>query len=93
MGKILTSLIAWAMSNFAARVLTSVGFAILGSVTFNRFIEYFINKALTQLTQIPMVGLLGIAGVDTAISIMITSALIRVYLSTAIQSLKIVKKQ
>lgn len=93
MGKILLMVISWAMSNLVARILTSIGFAILGTITFNQFIEYFINKALNQLTQIPMIGLLGIAGVDTAISIMITATIIKVYLSTVVQSLKLVRKK
>lgn len=80
------------MSGFFARFLTSAGFALLGAMTFTQFIEYFISKAIDHLPQIPMIGLLGIAGVDTAISIMITSVMIKLYLSTLVQSMKIVKK-
>lgn len=92
MGKLLASVITWAMSNLFARFLTSAGFAVLGAITFDQFINYFVNKAINQLSNIPMLGLLGVAGIDKAISIMITAALIRVYLSTLVQSLKIVKK-
>lgn len=92
MSRLLVAIVSWAMSNFFAKILTSIGFAVLGAMTFTHFIEYFINKAINQLGSIPMIGLLGIAGVDTAISIMITSVMIKVYLSTVVQSLKIVKK-
>lgn len=92
MGKLLFGLFGWAMSNFVARVLTSIGFAILGSITFSQFIEYFVQKALQQFSQIPMLGLLGISGIDTAISIWISAIMMRLYLSTVVQSLKIVKK-
>lgn len=92
MSKALTAILAWAMSSFFARFLTSAGFALLGAMTFTQFIEYFINKAITQLTQVPMIGLLGIAGVDTAISIMISAVMIKLYLSTVVQSMKIVRK-
>lgn len=93
MGKILVGIISWAMTNLASRVLASIGFAILGTVSFNKFIEYFINKALNQFAHIPMIGLVGIAGIDTAISIVISSVMIKLYLSTVIQSLKLVPKK
>lgn len=93
MGKLLFTLISWAMSNFVARILTSIGFAVLGSVTFTPFIQYFINKLISQFSQIPMTGLLGLAGIDTAISVYISAIFIRFYLSTVVQSLKIARKK
>lgn len=88
----LVGLFTWAMSGFIARILVGAGFAVLGSMTFSIFVNYFIDKLLSQLSNIPFIGLLGLAGVDKAISIMITAILIRVYLSTVVQSVKIVKK-
>lgn len=92
MGKLLVSVLSWAMGSFFARILTGAGFAILGSITFSNFINYFVDKLIAQLSDIPFVGLLGLAQVDKAISIMIAAVLIRVYLSTLVQSVKIVKK-
>lgn len=80
------------MSNFLAKVLTSAGLAILGTLTFSQFINYFLSKAINSLNEVPMLGLLGVVGFDKAISIIITAYMIRVYLSTVIQSVKIVKK-
>lgn len=88
----LVSLVTWAMSGFIARVLVGAGFAVVGSLSFGVFVNYFINKLLLQLSNIPFIGLLGLAGIDKAISIMISAVLIRVYLSTVVQSVKIVKK-
>lgn len=88
----LVGLLTWAMSGFIARILTGAGLALLGSISFSAFINYFIDKLLSQLSHIPFIGLLGLAGIDKAISIMITAVLIRVYLSTVVQSVKIVKK-
>lgn len=88
----LVGLLTWAMSGFIARILVGAGFAVLGSMTFSVFVNYFIDKLLNQLSNIPFIGLLGLLGIDQAISIMITAVLIRVYLSTVVQSIKIVKK-
>lgn len=80
------------MSSLFARILTSIGFVILGKITFNDFIQYFVDKAIRQLSHIPMSGFVGLAGIDVAISVMISAVMIRFYLSTVIQSLKIVRK-
>lgn len=93
MGKILFAIVSWAMSNFIARILTSIGFAILGTITFTPFIQYFVNKAINQLNTIPMIGLLGLAGIDVGISVIISAIFIRLYLSTVVQTLKIVRKK
>lgn len=91
MGKLLSGLFAWAMSGFVARVLAGAGLAILGSVTLGVFVNYFINKALSIMGNIPMIGLLGVAGVDTAISTMIAGAMIKLYLSSVMQGVKVVR--
>lgn len=88
----LVGLLMWAMSGFIARILVGAGFAVLGSITFGNFINYFVAKMLSQLSAVPYVGLLGLADIDKAISIMVSAVLMRVYLATAVQSIKIVKK-
>lgn len=91
MGRLLSSLLGWFATNFLGRVLAGAGLAIAGSYTFGMFINYFINKALGMLSSIPMVGLIGVAGIDKAISILLTAAMIRIYLATVSQGINIVK--
>lgn len=92
MSKLLTAILSWAMSSFANKVLTSIGFAILGTISFGTFVNYFLHKAIASFSEIPMLGLIGIAGIDKAISIMISAYVMRVYLSTVVSSIKFVKK-
>lgn len=92
MFKILVSIFAWCMTNFIGRILAGAGLAIAGSYTIGIFVDYFINKALMQLNTIPMVGLIGVAGIDKSISILLTAVMIKLYLSTVTQSIKVVKK-
>lgn len=91
MGGLIARILRWFAANFLGRALAGAGLAIAGSYTFGLFIDYFINKALGMLSGIPMVGLLGVAGIDKAISILITAAMIRVYLATVSQGVNIVK--
>lgn len=91
MGKLLTAIGTWLMSNFIGRALAGAGLAIAGSYTFGLFIDYFINKALAMLNNISMVGLIGVAGIDKAISILLTAVMIKVYLATVSQGINIVK--
>lgn len=91
MGKLLTAIGTWLMSNLIGRALAGAGLAIAGSYTFGLFIDYFINKALAMLNNIPMVGLIGVAGIDKAISILLTAVMIKVYLATVSQGINIVK--
>lgn len=92
MGKLLFGVITWALSGVIARIITSAGIAILGSITFAQFINYFLDKALLQLSEMSFVGLIGLAGIDKAISIYLTAVMIKIYLATVVQSVKIVKK-
>ncbi|ELA08289.1 hypothetical protein MOMA_06996 [Moraxella macacae 0408225] len=91
MGKLLTTIGTWLISNFIGRALAGAGLAIAGSYTFGLFIDYFINKALSMLNNIPMAGLIGVAGIDKAISILLTAVMIKVYLATVSQGINIVK--
>lgn len=81
------------MTNFLGRVLAGAGLTIAGTYTIGIFIDYFVSKALSVLNDIPMVGLIGIAGIDKAISILITAVMIKLYLSTLSQSIKIVRAE
>ncbi len=81
----------WLLGSFIGRILVGAGLALVGNFTFGKFVDYFIAKAITTLNAIPMVGLLGVAGIDKAISILITGIMIKVMLASSTQGLKLAK--
>lgn len=91
MGRFFMLAMTWIVENLLAKILTSAGLALLGSVALTPFVQYFINKALQALSYIPMLGLIGVAGIDKAISILVSCAMIRLYLSTVMQGISITK--
>ncbi len=91
MWKWVIQFVVWVLGNFIGRILTGAGLALVGNYTFGKFIDYFVSKAISSLNAIPMVGLLGVAGIDKAISILITGIMIKVFLATATQGLKLSK--
>lgn len=91
MGKFVFGALAWFSSTFLTRVLAGAGLALAGNYTFGIFINYFLNKGFGLLSDIPMIGLVGIAGIDDAISILITGAMIQIYLNSVTQGVNIVK--
>ncbi len=93
MGKFALLILAWFLENFIGRILLGAGLAIAGNFTFGKFIHYFIDKAINSINAIPMVGLLGVAGIDQALSIMITGVMIKLYLATAMQGIKLARKK
>lgn len=80
------------MGNFIARVLLGAGLVLVTNLVFDKYIHYFLDKAFALIPNIPASGLLGLAGVDDAISILISALLVRVYLFTLSQGVKVVKK-
>lgn len=91
MKSMLAGLFTWLAGNLLGRILAGAGLALAGSYTFGKFIQYFINKALTSLSSIPMSGLIGVAGIDTAISILLSAVMIRLYLHQVTATIGIVK--
>lgn len=92
MGKLIFGAMAWFSTNLLTRLLAGAGLAIAGNYTFGLFVDYFLNKGIGLLADIPMIGLIGIAGIDDAISILITGAMIQIYLNSVSQAVKVVKK-
>lgn len=92
MGKLIFGALAWFSTNLLTRLLAGAGLAIAGNYTFGLFVNYFLNKGIGLLADIPMIGLIGIAGIDDAISILITGAMIQIYLNSVSQAVKVVKK-
>lgn len=91
MQAMLVGVFGWLASNFLGRLLAGAGLALAGAYTFGKFIDYFINKALGSLSSIPMVGLIGVAGIDTAISILLSAVMIKLYLYQLSATIGIVK--
>ena len=91
MGKLLAAIGSWLVSNFIGRALAGAGLAIAGNFAFGIFIDYFIDKAIGYVANVPMIGLIGVAGIDKAMSILITATMIRVYLSTTSTGISIVR--
>ena len=91
MQAMLVGVFGWLASNLLGRILAGAGLALAGAYTFGQFIEYFINRALGSLSSIPMSGLIGVAGIDTAISIILSAYMIRLYLHQLTATIGIVK--
>lgn len=75
------------------QVLAGAGLGLATTTAFNAFLNYYKNKAIYELGQLGEVaGLLGLAGLDKAISIIIGAYLASVYIKTFATGLKVVKK-
>lgn len=75
------------------QVLAGAGLGLATNTAFNAFLNYYKNKAIYELGQLGEVaGLLGLAGLDKAISIIIGAYLASVYIKTFATGLKVVKK-
>ncbi|WP_323842846.1 DUF2523 family protein [Moraxella sp. Pampa] len=79
--------------NWLAQILTGSGIGLVTITGFNAFIDYYKSKALHELGELGAVsGLLGLAGIDKAISIIIGAYLASVYIKTFASGLRVVKK-
>lgn len=75
------------------QVLAGSGLGLATTVGFNTFIDYYKLKTIAELGRLGGVsGLLSIAGVDKAISIIIGAYLASVYINTFASSLRLIKK-
>lgn len=92
MAEMLIKIGVWFLSNFIARVLLGAGLVLVSSFVFDRYIHYFLNRAFALVPSIPASGLLGLAGVDIALSVLISALMVRVYLYTISQGVKVLKK-
>lgn len=92
MGSMLSKIATWLLSNFIAKVLLGAGLAVASNLVFDKYINYFLNKSFALISNIPAIGLLGLSGVDKAISILISALFVRLYLYGLSQSIRIVKK-
>lgn len=74
------------------QVLTGAGLGLATTASFTTFIDYYKLKTINELGQLGAVsGLLSIAGLDKAISIIIGAYMASVYINTFASSLKLIK--
>ena len=79
--------------NWLAQILAGGGVGLATIAGLNIFIDYYKQKALSELGELGAVsGLLGLAGIDKAISIIIGAYLASVYIKTFAGGLRVVKK-
>jgi uncharacterized BrkB/YihY/UPF0761 family membrane protein len=89
----LATLIANNNKSWIAQILTGAGLGLASFAALTMFVDYYKSKALDSFGALGSVtGILGLAGVDKAISILIGAYLASVYIKTFASSLKIVKK-
>lgn len=75
------------------QILAGAGLGLATTTAFNSFIDYYKDRAIAELGQLGAVsGLLGLSGLDKAISIIIGAYLASVYIKTFATGLKVVKK-
>ncbi len=79
--------------SWLAQILAGAGLGIASTAAFTAFVTYYKTQAIANLGQLGLVsGILGLSGLDTAISIVIGSYLASVYIKTFASGLKVIKK-
>ena len=79
--------------SWIAQILTGAGIGLVSVIGMDTFVDYYKQQALSSLGSVGTItGLLGIAGVDRCISIIIGAYLASVYIKTFATGLKAVKK-
>lgn len=79
--------------SWLAQILTGAGLGLVTMGALTGFVDYYKQNAIDNLGQLGLVsGILGLSGLDTAISIIIGSYLAGVYIKTFAAGLKVIKK-
>lgn len=79
--------------SWLSQVLTGAGLGLVSTAVLTTFIDYYKSQAIANLGQLGLVsGILGLSGLDKALSIVIGSYLAGVYIKTFAAGLKVVKK-
>jgi hypothetical protein len=83
MWAILLRIITWAMSSAAVTALTGAGLGLVTSTVILELANKYINSAVSSMSAIgDIAGLLGVAGCDVALSIVIGAIVCRVTVSS-----------
>lgn len=89
----LHSLLSANNKSWLGQVLAGAGLGLASTAAFSTFIDYYKVKVITSFNALGAVtGILGLAGVDKAISIVIGAYLAGIYIKTFASGLRIVKK-
>lgn len=89
----LQSLMTAGNKSWLAQIMAGagLGFASMGALT--GFVTYYKARAIAELGQLGLVsGILGLSGLDMAISVVIGAYLASIYIKTFATGLKVVKK-
>lgn len=79
--------------SWLAQVLAGAGLGLASTASFNAFVDYYKSQAISNFGQLGAVsGLLGLSGVDRAISMIIGAHLAGVYIKTFATGLRLIKK-
>lgn len=79
--------------SWLGQVLTGAGLGLMTIGGVNAFVDYYKQQALENFGQLGAIsGLMGLSGVDKAISILIGAYIASVYIKTFATGLKVVKK-
>lgn len=89
----LGTLLTYLSNSFIGQALLGAGLGLATTTGLSVFSDYYKQQALASFGQLGAVtGILGLAGVDKAISIVIGAYLASVYIKTFAAGLKVVKK-
>jgi|TARA_R110000751_G_scaffold84711_1_gene169302 hypothetical protein len=79
--------------SWLSQILTGAGLGLVSTAVLTTFIDYYKSQAIANLGQLGLVsGILGLSGLDKALSIVIGAYLAGVYIKTFAAGLKVVKK-
>lgn len=79
--------------SWLSQILTGAGLGLVSTAVLTTFIDYYKTQAIANLGQLGLVsGILGLSGLDKALSIVIGAYLAGVYIKTFAAGLKVVKK-
>ena len=76
-----------------AQVLAGAGLGLATTTVLTTFVTYYQQRAIANFGELGLVsGILGLSGLDTAISIVIGAYLAGIYIKTFAAGLKVIKK-
>lgn len=77
MWRILYNVLDLFANNSARSLLTSLGIGLVSATAVSVLLSQYIDTALSQASTMPLLGLLGLFGIDTALSILLGAVLTR----------------
>lgn len=79
--------------SWLSQILAGAGLGLVSTAVLTTFIDYYKSQAIANLGQLGLVsGILGLSGLDKALSIVIGAYLAGVYIKTFAAGLKVIKK-